>query len=139
MSEDKLLRLVKKSRFSPQAYGLVMAALELAVSGKRGHVSGVELLEALAILVARRFGLLARAVLNEWGIYRSEDVGEIVFDLVEAGIMAKRPQDSRQDFVGYPLFETVKRLLMEEPLGDIFMNESEERFGRGLPQQGEEP
>ena len=139
MSEDKLLRLVKKSRFSPQAYGLVMAALELAVSGKRGHVSGVELLEALAILVARRFGLLARAVLNEWGIYRSEDVGDVVFDLVEAGIMAKRPQDSRQDFADYPLFETVKRLLMEEPLDDIFMNESEERFGRRLSQQGEEP
>jgi len=138
MSEDKLLRLVKGSRFSPQAYGLVMAALELAVSEKRGHVSGVELLEALALLVARRFGLLARVVLNEWGIYRSEDVGEIVFDLVEAGIMAKRPEDSKEDFAGYPLFETIKRLVMEEPVGDIFMTESEERFGRRLSQQGEE-
>jgi len=138
MKEEKLLKLVEKGRFAPQAYGLVMAALEAAVEKKGAHVSGHELLEMLAALVARRFGMLARAVLNEWGIYRSEDVGEVVFDLVEAGIMTKRPSDTREDFANWPLFERIRFLVEQEPLCDVFGADLEDRSDHGMPKQGEQ-
>lgn len=138
MNEEKLLRLVEKGRFEPQAYGLVLAALEVAVAQKGSHVSGGELLEALAALVAKRFGLMAAAVLGEWGIRCSEDVGEIVFDLVNAGIMTKRPEDSKEDFKNWPLFETIRFFVEREPIVDAFIAESEERFGRGMSKQEEQ-
>ena len=33
-----------------------------------------------------------------WGINRTADFGEIVFNLVEAGLMSKTDQDTREDF-----------------------------------------
>ena len=45
-----------------------------------------------------RFGKQAKSMLRSWGITRTEDVGEIVFSLVEANRLGKQPGDSREDF-----------------------------------------
>jgi uncharacterized repeat protein (TIGR04138 family) len=62
------------------------------------HVSGRELLQGLRELALEEFGLMARTVLHLWGIDRTEDVGEIVFNLVEANLMSKTDEDNRKDF-----------------------------------------
>ena len=41
---------------------------------------------------------MALTVLSEWGLRRSEDFGEIVFNMVEHGILSKTENDSRKDF-----------------------------------------
>ena len=65
---------------------------------KQHHVSGRELLEGIRDLALREFGFMARTVFQLWGIQRTDDFGEIVFNLVEASLMSKTDEDTRQDF-----------------------------------------
>ena len=62
------------------------------------HVSGPQLLEGVRDLALREFGLMARTVFRLWGIERTDDFGEIVFNLVEANLMSKTSEDNRDDF-----------------------------------------
>jgi len=62
------------------------------------HVSGQQLLAGIRDLALREFGLLARTVFRMWGINRTDDFGEIVFNLVEANLMSKTTEDNRLDF-----------------------------------------
>jgi uncharacterized repeat protein (TIGR04138 family) len=49
-------------------------------------------------------------VLEEWGITRCEDFGEIVFNIVEAGLFSKTDTDSRADFQnGYDFEEAFRK------------------------------
>jgi len=65
---------------------------------KRYHVSGQELMNGVRDLALREFGLMARTVLHQWGVQRTDDFGEMVFNLVEAGLMSKTDEDTRADF-----------------------------------------
>jgi uncharacterized repeat protein (TIGR04138 family) len=78
--------------------------------GPQHHVGGRELLEGLRELALLQFGLMARTVFKLWGINRTDDVGEIVFNLVEANLMTTTDQDSRADFRNvYDLDEALTR------------------------------
>ena len=99
--EQKLAQiLVRDDRYKRDAYRFVQEGLEYTVQrrGKRGHVSGRELLEGLRDLAKERFGMMARTVLNQWGIRKTGDFGEIVFNLVESNLMSKTDDDQRMDF-----------------------------------------
>jgi uncharacterized repeat protein (TIGR04138 family) len=65
---------------------------------RQHHVSGPELLAGIRDLALREFGLMARTVFHLWGIKSTDDFGEIVFNLVEAGLMNKTDEDTRHDF-----------------------------------------
>src|SRR5690606_34101129 len=78
----------------------VIAELE-----KPRHISGAELAEGARALAIDQFGPLARTVLEHWGIHSTADLGEIVFALVEAGILVAEPEDRIEDFVGLFDFE----------------------------------
>ncbi len=62
------------------------------------HVSGPELLAGVRDLALREFGLMARTVFRLWGINRTVDVGHIVFNLIESGLMSKTDRDNLADF-----------------------------------------
>ncbi len=62
------------------------------------HVTGQELCEAVRQLALDQFGLMAKTVLNSWGIRNTGDIGEIVFNLVRIGQMRKTAEDRREDF-----------------------------------------
>jgi uncharacterized repeat protein (TIGR04138 family) len=62
------------------------------------HVSGPEILHGAVDLARREFGFMARVVFQQWGIRRTDDLGEIVFNLIEAGLLSKTESDSRADF-----------------------------------------
>ena len=99
--EEKLSNiLMRDDRYRREAYRFVQESLEFTVRrrGRRGHVTGPELAEGLRDLARDRFGLLAKTVLNQWGITCTRDIGELVFNMVEESLMVKQESDSREDF-----------------------------------------
>lgn len=94
------------SRFSPAAYHFIRQSLDhsiqrlgrLAPEKKPAHVSGKELLEGFRDLALKEFGPMAKTVLGEWGVGRCSHVGEIVFQLVQYGILGKSETDKPDDF-----------------------------------------
>jgi uncharacterized repeat protein (TIGR04138 family) len=44
-------------------------------------------------------------VLNAWGLQAGEDVGEIVYNLIRAGLMSKTDEDRKEDFSGVMKFD----------------------------------
>ncbi len=96
-----------RPRYAREAYGFVVQALGVTVQSlpperladeRRRHLSGGELLGGIVDLARREFGALAPMVFREWGVRTSEDVGEIVFELVRAGQLSARPEDTMDDF-----------------------------------------
>ena len=47
---------------------------------------------------SQQYGMLAKSVLNEWGVRTTGDFGEIVFNLIDIGQMKKTDSDRREDF-----------------------------------------
>lgn len=62
------------------------------------HLSGQQLCEAIRQYAIDEFGLMAKPVLNSWGIRETGDFGEIVYNLIAVGLMKKSEQDRREDF-----------------------------------------
>lgn len=62
------------------------------------HVTGQELCEAIRRYALEQYGLLARSVLEHWGVTNTGDFGEIVFNLIDIGQMRKTESDRREDF-----------------------------------------
>lgn len=62
------------------------------------HVTGQQLCEAIREIALERWGLMARNVLTRWNITCTEDIGVIVFALVENGWLQKQPTDRIEDF-----------------------------------------
>jgi uncharacterized repeat protein (TIGR04138 family) len=62
------------------------------------HVTGQQLCEAIRRYAHEQYGYLAKHVLNHWGVRSTGDFGEIVFNLIEIGLMRKTPEDRREDF-----------------------------------------
>ena len=99
------LILAKDPRYESEAYLFVKDALDytqkLVIKPTRDeirHVSGQELLEGVRAFALTQFGPMAPTVFEEWGIRRCEDFGEIVFNMVEIGLLGKTEKDSRADF-----------------------------------------
>jgi uncharacterized repeat protein (TIGR04138 family) len=106
---DEILDRLKtrNPRFDGQAYLFLLSSLHRVIGGmeKPRHISGAELAAGARLLAIERFGLLARTVLEHWGIHSTEDLGEIVFALVEAGILVAESGDRIEDFRGLFEFE----------------------------------
>jgi len=62
------------------------------------HVTGQELCEAIRLFAVEQYGYMAKTVLGSWGVRRTGDFGEIVFNLIRIGQMRKTPTDCREDF-----------------------------------------
>ena len=62
------------------------------------HVSGQQLSWGLRNYAVQRYGVMARPVLNHWGIRRTNDFGRIVFAMVESKLMQKTDEDDIRDF-----------------------------------------
>jgi uncharacterized repeat protein (TIGR04138 family) len=115
----------KDPRYTRDAYLLVRDALDFtkkglirrdgAVAAENEHVTGQELLAGMREYVLAQFGPMAITVLEEWGITRCEDFGEIVFNIVEAGLFSKTETDSREDFQnGYDFNEAFRKPFLPE-------------------------
>jgi len=89
-------------RYKPDSYEFVMQALHFTQSRlKRDrHVSGKELLEGIREFVIEQYGPMSKIVLGHWGVNRTEDFGNIVFNLVEKKVLSKTETDNPEDFKG---------------------------------------
>lgn len=111
--KDPIAALVAAdARYHRDAYLFLRDALEYTqrilkreAGSKTRHITGQELLEGIREHALKEYGPMALTVLSEWGIHRSEDFGEIVFNMVEHGILSKTETDSRKDFQGGYDFE----------------------------------
>jgi uncharacterized repeat protein (TIGR04138 family) len=106
--EEVLDRLQERNpRFHAHSYAFVMAGLQSVIQSLDAprHISGRELTEGLRELALGRYGLLARTVLEHWGIHETEDIGRVVFAMVEQGILVKEDEDGPEDFADLFDFE----------------------------------
>ncbi len=102
-ADDLMARIrARGASYDERAYLFVLAAIEYLQSRLevRRHVTGQELAWACRDLAQEQFGLLARHVLEHWGVKRTEDLGRIVYILVEVGLLVTQPGDREEDFAG---------------------------------------
>ena len=123
--QSRLAEVVQRDpRYAYEAYEFVFAALshtqkllgrvpadDGGVPGPQYHVSGRELVQGIRDLAVREFGFMARIVLRMWGINRTADFGDIVFNLVAENLMSKTDQDCRTDF--QDIFDLDQALVQE--------------------------
>ncbi len=132
MDLDASVRAIcdRDGRFRPEAYHFLLEALDFTLARRgtprpvpeapdplaaaRGasppppqwNVTGRDLLEGFRDHALERFGALAREVLRTWGITRTGDVGAVVFNMVESGLLQKTATDSPADYHEVFDFET---------------------------------
>lgn len=111
-----LATIAKRTRYPVDAYLFVQRGLDFTVNRLHGeidddfeaiepeefeaqrHVSGQDLCVGLRDFAMKEYGLLARTVLRRWSITTSRDFGQIVFAMVDGGLMRKTDEDTIHDF-----------------------------------------
>lgn len=105
---NEVVQLIRRDdpRYELGAYHFIRQALDYTLKkvreedGARAtrHVSGVELSEGIRDYALEQYGPMTLTLLKEWGIERTEDFGEIVFNLVEYEVFGKTEDDRKEDF-----------------------------------------
>lgn len=92
-------------RYQRDAYIFLRDALDFTTKQQKKvkgavvkHVAGPELLEGVRQYALREFGPMTMSVFSFWGIRRCEDIGQMVFNLIHAGIFGKTEEDTMDDF-----------------------------------------
>jgi uncharacterized repeat protein (TIGR04138 family) len=112
--DHPLAELLRRDRrYHRDAYFFVFEALRYAqeqlamgqsqslgdpASEEERHITGRQLCESIRRYAVEQYGLMAKSVLNEWGVHSTSDFGEIVFSLIDIGQMKKTRTDRREDF-----------------------------------------
>jgi len=76
------------------------SATRVAATDRRAerHLTGQQLCEAIRQYALEQYGFMAKCVLNSWGVHRTGDFGNIVFNLIDIKQMKKTKHDRREDF-----------------------------------------
>jgi uncharacterized repeat protein (TIGR04138 family) len=108
MDPDTLKSLEELARemgkYPVEAFNFVREGLKYTVQRESKdqpydqHITGKELCWGLRDFALRRWGFLAPLVLRRWNICSTLDFGQIVFAMVDAGWMAKKDNDTINDF-----------------------------------------
>ena len=99
--EERLRAVAKiEGHYDLEAYRFIFDALHFTLSEleQPRHVTAVELLDGIRELAKKKFGFMARIVFQSWGVRQTNDFGEMVFSLVNYGLMGKTEEDSIEDF-----------------------------------------
>lgn len=117
--EDAIDQITRSDpRFHREAYFFLRGALDETVKhlgrdknmepGR--HVTGPELLDGFRKHALNQFGPMTPTVLDEWGVARCRDVGDMVFNLIEAGVFGQSDDDRPEDFEpGYDFHDAFVR------------------------------
>ena len=108
--------LTQDNRYPREAYLFIKEALDFTqkVVGKEGkalrHVSPQELLCGIRDYALEQYGPMAITLFEEWNVRSCRDFGELVFIMVDYGLLAKTEKDSRAGFEnGYDFHETFRK------------------------------
>lgn len=104
--EQSVVSILKRDkRFDPHAYFFLKDALDFTLKriaeangGQARHVSGPELLEGYRDYALVQFGPMASTLMKEWSIRKCQDVGDMVFHLIEEQVFGKQESDKKEDF-----------------------------------------
>jgi len=118
-----ILDLLRRDpRYRADAYHFVFEALDVTIDTRgpgRRHVTGPEIMEGVRCLALERFGYLARSVFDHWGVTRTDDFGEIVFNLISADLLQKTADDRKEDFYSLFDFEAAFDVAFEKSLQSV--------------------
>ncbi|MFA4988920.1 MAG: Minf_1886 family protein [Candidatus Omnitrophota bacterium] len=105
-------------RYSPDAYEFVFKGLTYAQKKlkKQSHITGRELSLGLRDYAVNEYGALARTVLAHWGIGKTEDFGNIVYNMIGKKLMSRSEEDRREDFNAVYDFEPAFANALEETM-----------------------
>ena len=112
----------KDKRYKLDAYEFVIQALYFTQKKlkKQTHISGKELSEGLRDFAIEQFGPMAKTVLTHWGITRTQDFGNIVFNMIDKKLLSKTEEDSITDFSDVYDFEVAfANVLRDSVIKDI--------------------
>ena len=109
--------LAHDPRFARDAYHFIRESLDFTQKliskenhGTVRHITGQELLDGIRQFALQQFGPMAVTVLEEWGVKNCRDFGDIVFNMVEIGLLAKTEKDTRDDFQnGYDFTDAFRK------------------------------
>lgn len=97
--------LASDPRYQREAYVFLRDALDFTTKQQKKvkgvsvrHVTGPELLDGVRRYALKEFGPMVITVFDSWGLRSCEDIGNIVFNLIGAGIFGKTEEDSIEDF-----------------------------------------
>jgi uncharacterized repeat protein (TIGR04138 family) len=116
--------VVADPRYDRDAYLFLRDALDYTIKSRKKqksdlsrHVTGQELLEGVRQFAINEFGPMVPTVFDVWKIKQCGDIGEMVFNLIRAGIFGKTENDTIEDFhKGYDFHEAfVKPFQPESP------------------------
>lgn len=112
ISNVELLRKItevaeKDGRYKKEAFLFILAALEYTISKlpERRHLTGQEFSRGIADYARDQYGYFARTVLKYWGVTSTMDYGEMVYLLINIGLMNKTEEDKKEDFLGVYNFD----------------------------------
>ncbi|MBN1912783.1 MAG: hypothetical protein JW788_00125 [Candidatus Omnitrophica bacterium] len=90
----------RDSRYKPDSYEFLMQSLAFTQKKlkRQGHISGRELLEGIREFAIDQYGPMAKTVLSHWGISKTRDFGNMVFNLIEEKVLSRTEEDSLDDF-----------------------------------------
>ena len=71
------------------------------------HFTGQELCEAIRVYAINQFGYLAKVVLKAWNVDCTDCFGDLVYNMIDFGMLNKSEQDRREDFHEVYRFEDV--------------------------------
>ena len=106
--QTELIESGRDIRYRLGGYEFVLNGMEfyLTCLGEKRHVSGQELTRGLLLFAQKQFGPIAESVLRYWGIEKSDDLGNIVYNLIAMGIMSKQTDDTIEHFYEIEDFKT---------------------------------
>ena len=99
-SDDFADVVAKDKRYSARAYALLMDVIRYLSGDGDKDFSGEELLEEFKERALDQYGPMTYTVLTEWGLACTEDIGEMMFNLVDAKRIRRGERDSQDSFVG---------------------------------------
>ncbi|MDD5167106.1 MAG: hypothetical protein PHQ57_06975 [Candidatus Omnitrophica bacterium] len=112
---------VEDPRYKADAYEFVLQALHFTQGKlkKEGHVTGKELLGGTRDFVIEQYGPMAKTVLNYWGVTKTQDFGNIVFNMIGRQLLSKTESDSLGDFNNVYDFDSVFGNVLRDTVKDI--------------------
>jgi uncharacterized repeat protein (TIGR04138 family) len=92
-------------RYARDAYVFLRDSLEFTLKKRRkgrreesSDVPATELLDGFRVHALKEYGPMSRLVLESWGVRSCEDIGNLVFNLVEGGVFSKTDRDTLEEF-----------------------------------------
>ena len=110
MTPDEIRKVVngivlKDRRYKEDAYYFLNEAVIFSAEyfskpefGAGRHLSGPELLDDIREFTLSEFGSMSLTVLKRWGLHSTLDIGHVIFNLIDAKVLAASPEDHLGDF-----------------------------------------